>query len=294
MHALQQRSIPAPIILLLAAVTGFLFSLPLLPTTPVRDGATVETSAPALENRLARLENSMARAREIQENLLALIEEMHGQPVSTKSLSGAEGKVMAADGAPRESAMPTSPPTRNFSRSRRELLIEAGISRERAERILRREWELRYERQQLGHQYKHLEDQSTAEAVAVARELERYDNIPKLVGSELSPSEYERYREATTPRERMVITAVLEGSNAASAGIRPGDLLLSYNGVPVTDAPTMRSLLNESVPGSSVPVVIRRQEGDAEETVYVAAGPLGVQTAFNAVFAGRNSGGNSP
>ncbi|KUJ84346.1 hypothetical protein AVO43_01180 [Microbulbifer sp. ZGT114] len=230
---------------------------------------------------------------QIQERLLALVGEIHGQQVETRPISAPRENVTTTNGSLREPPQQARPVSR-FATSRRERLVQAGISQNRVDRILAREWELRYEQQQLRHRYKHLEDQSTDEAAKIAGNLERYDNIEEIVGSELSPWEYERYREAITPGEKIVITAVLDGSNAANAGIRPGDQLLSYNGSPVTDARTMRSLLDQATPGSKVPVVIRRLKPNSELTVYVSAGPLGVQTLFSPRFLRQDSTGDNP
>lgn len=293
MRSPQPRPIPVPIILLVAAIAGFLFSIPMVLTKPLSLSGIIETSTPELENRIAKLEDSLAKATKIQERLLALVGEIHGQQVEMRPTSASRENVTATNGALGSSTQQARPMNR-FATSRRERLVEAGIPQDRVDRILAREWELRYEQQQLRHRYKHLEDQSTDEAAEIAGNLERYDNVEEIVGSELSPWEYERYREAITPGERMLITAVLEGSNAANAGISPGDELLSYNGTPVTDVRTMRSLLDQAVPGSSVPVVIRRLKSNSESTVYVSAGPLGVQTAFGPRFLRQDSDGDNP
>lgn len=295
MRSHLQRAIPIPVLLVIAAITGFLVSMPIVSTQSVGNSRPIgAATSDALEKRIAQLESTLAETRAIQENLLTLLEEVHGQQVETKRPGMLQGTVSAGASTTGQPPAATSPRKRRLGVTRKERLMDAGISQERTHYILGREWQLRYEQQQLRHQYDHLDDQSSAEAAAIARELERYDNIADMLESELSPWEYERYREAIAPRERILITAVLEGSNAAKAGISPGDTLLSYNGVTVTDPRTMRSLLAEAVPGSSVPVLVRRQQSNLEETLYVAAGPLGVESTFSAYPPRQDSDGEAP
>jgi Do/DeqQ family serine protease len=57
---------------------------------------------------------------------------------------------------------------------------------------------------------------------------------------------------------------VQQGSPADRAGIKPGDIITAFNGNPVNDPNTLRNLVAESPPGSSVTITVRRGRQDEE------------------------------
>lgn len=65
----------------------------------------------------------------------------------------------------------------------------------------------------------------------------------------------------------MRVEDVREGSSAAEAGIKSGDILLTWNGEEITGARRLAELLNKHEPGDRVTIILRR--GDQELTVNV-------------------------
>jgi serine protease Do len=64
-----------------------------------------------------------------------------------------------------------------------------------------------------------------------------------------------------------IIGSVSPGSAAERAGLKRGDVILSFNGSPVRDTNTLRNRVAETKPGTSAPVVINRD--GREQTVNV-------------------------
>ncbi len=64
-----------------------------------------------------------------------------------------------------------------------------------------------------------------------------------------------------------IVSNVTEGSAAEKAGMKRGDVIKSFNGVPVHDTNTLRNRVAEAGPGSSAEVVIVRDGSDKHLTV---------------------------
>jgi Do/DeqQ family serine protease len=67
--------------------------------------------------------------------------------------------------------------------------------------------------------------------------------------------------------EGAIVSDVETGSAAASAGIRRGDVIKSFNGRPVEDTNTLRNRVAETAPGSTAKVVILRDGSERELSV---------------------------
>jgi serine protease Do len=67
----------------------------------------------------------------------------------------------------------------------------------------------------------------------------------------------------------VMVSAVSSNSPAARAGIREGDVILAFNGTPVTDGNTLRNQVASTPPGIVVKLTISRQgrEQDIEVTL---------------------------
>lgn len=77
-----------------------------------------------------------------------------------------------------------------------------------------------------------------------------------------------------------LVSSVESGSPAAKAGIERGDVILSFNGQPVSDSNTLRNRVASSRPGSSASVTLMRN--GREETKQLTLGELeGTRRATN-------------
>jgi len=64
-----------------------------------------------------------------------------------------------------------------------------------------------------------------------------------------------------------IVSSVTQGSAAERAGIKRGDIIVSFNGEPATDANTLRNRIAEAAPGSRATIVINRDNAARELTV---------------------------
>ncbi|GBC97729.1 Periplasmic pH-dependent serine endoprotease DegQ [bacterium HR17] len=70
----------------------------------------------------------------------------------------------------------------------------------------------------------------------------------------------------------VVVNEVIPNSPAAQAGIKPQDVIVEYNGVPVRNIAHLQMLVGRTAPGTTVPIKIVR--GGKELTVQVQIGEL--------------------
>jgi S1-C subfamily serine protease len=71
----------------------------------------------------------------------------------------------------------------------------------------------------------------------------------------------------------VVVTGVMADSQAERAGVRPGDVVVSYNGAPIDSAEKLRSLTNAGLGYRKLQV----QRDGKTITMDVSMGPLGLQ-----------------
>ena len=81
-----------------------------------------------------------------------------------------------------------------------------------------------------------------------------------------------------------VVSAVNPGTPAAKAGIQAGDVIVEYNGRPVTDSDSLVTMVVATKPGTTVPVTIYRQ--NKRQTLSITPDELDLEAEAN--------GGRSP
>jgi serine protease Do len=81
-----------------------------------------------------------------------------------------------------------------------------------------------------------------------------------------------------------VVSAVNPGTPAAKAGIQAGDVIVEYNGRPVTDSDSLVSMVVATKPGTTVPVTIYRE--NKRQTLSITPDELDLEAEAN--------GGRSP
>jgi len=77
----------------------------------------------------------------------------------------------------------------------------------------------------------------------------------------------------TTETKGALIADVMEDSPAAKAKLERGDIITSFNGIPIRDPGQLRMLVAETQPGKNVPLSILREKKNQEMTVAIAELP---------------------
>jgi serine protease DegQ len=75
------------------------------------------------------------------------------------------------------------------------------------------------------------------------------------------------------PGTGILIAGVVRGGPADAAGIKPGDVLVSLAGKPVSDPTSMRNLVAGLAPGSSATATLRRDQKDVELRIDIGKRP---------------------
>jgi serine protease Do len=84
-----------------------------------------------------------------------------------------------------------------------------------------------------------------------------------------------------------LINIVTPGGPAASAGLEPGDVVVEYNGRPVTDSASLVSMVVATKPGSTVPVAIVRDK--KRQTLNVTIDELDLEAEQQGARSSRGS-----
>ncbi len=74
-------------------------------------------------------------------------------------------------------------------------------------------------------------------------------------------------------KEGALITLVQAGKPAAQAGLQVEDVVVRYDGQPVTDEATLRELVSRTTPGKQVQLVVKREGAEKTLTATVGASP---------------------
>lgn len=97
-------------------------------------------------------------------------------------------------------------------------------------------------------------DPTETGAAAAAATIPRNHNSLGIAGEEVSPF-YHRYYQFP---DGLYITDVAPYSDAEILGLQPGDVLISFNGVPVTDPASLETLLKNYSAGDLVELEVYR------------------------------------
>ena len=224
-------------------------------------------------DRLARLEQIVTEEREarlaLEDTLAMLFEELErlegaGRPVTVNRSAAAEEGANRRERqrAPRDEAEWM----RDYTERRVTRLIEGGFSEDEARRILQQESEASFRSMQL-----------LWEAQRSGEDVNRFDrsvNPQALLRDELGDAAYARYLEAQGQQTSVRVTQVLNGSPAKSAGLQPGDQLVSYNGERIFNVGDLRNLTMQGEPGEDVVIEVERDGVRMQLTV--PRGPIGI------------------
>ncbi len=151
-------------------------------------------------------------------------------------------------------------------------LIAAGFSAPEAEALAQRWGEQQRDRLSLRDQAIREGWIDTPRYREAARDLREGNTSLR---EELGDDGYDRFLYATGQPNRLTVTAVFESSPAQISGLRSGDMILSYDGIPVRSGGDVRDATTSGTPGEPVTVEVLRNGEPIQVTL--PRGPIGIQ-----------------
>lgn len=249
----------------------------------------------SVEDRLLRLEQVIAEERDariaLEDTLAMLFEELEriegsGSGAAREQQARAELEAEAerrrqARANERGSSRDAAEWMKNFQERRVGRMVEGGFAEDEARRILQLEAEAAY---------KALQASWEAERSGEALDPFAADANPQsILRSEIGDDAYARYLEAQGQPTAVSITQVLDGSPGSSAGLLPGDEIVSYNGERLFSVAELRKLTMQGSRGEDVVIEINRDGTRIQLTV--PRGPVGITGTGAAVRGTRWWGG---
>ena len=253
------------------------------PAAPIgSDELEADTS---LDERLQDLEQALAEEREarlaLEDTLAMLFEELDrlegtDERAAARLQAAAENERQAR-AVERRERRNEADWMRSYQERRGAMLVEGGFSDEEARRALEQESEASFKAMQLAW-----EAQRNGEAIDV---MDVMSNPQSILRAEMGDDAYARYLEAQGQPTAIRITQVLGGSPGNSAGLKPGDELVSYNGERVFNVMELRNGTMQGQPGEDVVIEIERDGVRMQLTL--PRGPIGI-TGSGANIRGMN------
>lgn len=149
---------------------------------------------------------------------------------------------------------------------RRDAMVEAGLAPDRADYILRRESEMRYEAMQ-----------AVFEARNAGESVDRFSqgmNPDAMLREEIGDSDYEKYLEAQGRPTSVGVASVMASSPADRAGLQSGDEIVGYDGKRVFSS---YELMQQTMTAGDGNVVVDVVRDGAPLQIVVPRGPIGVE-----------------
>jgi C-terminal processing protease CtpA/Prc len=251
----------AVVVLLLTALliaSGFKLLRSADPGLPVP--ASEARSADELRERLAVLENAyldtLTRLSAAEDALSAMLS------------AGSPARADASEAEVNESEESIEEPVPERVTRDQQLLgriQEAGLSEDEYERYESRAYALyleNFEREWLQRREAYLSE-------------ERIPGSRERLRAELGDEVYDRYLYAKGSPNRVKVQRVLPGSAAQQAGLKPGDVLLSYDGERLFGIEDLRAASYRGEPGELATLEVRRADGTVMQ-LTIARGPMGI------------------
>lgn len=145
-------------------------------------------------------------------------------------------------------------------------MVEGGFSEDEARRILEKESAAAYEAMQASWE---AERNGDLDALRSGR-----NNPQAFLRTEIGDDAYARYLEVQGQPTSVTVTQVMSGSPGNSAGLQPGDQLVSYSGRRVFDVADLRHQTMQGDPGEDVVIEVDRDGMRIQLTV--PRGPIGI------------------
>ena len=245
------------------------------PDSSATDGTVMRSefdSSAATEQRILALEAAVSGERQarqlLEDELLVLFAELERLETDREEQRGADEEIPEARGDEDSEAVARRQQFREERQAsgRREALIKAGISSDRADYILRRESEMRYEQMQAVYQAR-----NSGEPLDP---LNRNFNADAMLRDEIGDAEYEQYLEANNRSTSVGISNVMASSPGERAGLQAGDEIVGYDGQRVFSTSELMQHTMASGDGS---VVIDVMRNGSQMQIVVPRGPIGVE-----------------
>ncbi|WP_163832148.1 PDZ domain-containing protein [Spartinivicinus ruber] len=227
------------------------------PTTiPLATAPVVETHDLArLEQRVGTLERDLAQSLSMQQELTKLLEEVLQAQMPGSDRLTSQGMLSKSDA---ESAKDGLTPKSSRSK-KREQLEKAGFDPKTIQRI---------------NEIRMKQLQSYYEAIRNPGTKQSRTSFSEAVRKELGDTTYDRYLYATGESNRVRISEVYETSPSEKAGLKAGDIILSYDDERIFTTSDLYRQLRKGEAGESIPVRVRHKNGN-ESTIYLPRGPFG-------------------
>jgi hypothetical protein len=226
----------------------------------------------ATEQRILALEAAVSeerRARQLLEDeLLFLFAEIDQLAADREDRRGAEAEDREARGNIDSESVARRQQFREERQTtgRLDAMIEAGISPDRADYILRRESEMRYEQMQAIY-----EARSSGEPLDP---LNRNFNADAMLRDEIGDTEYEMYLAAHNRPTSVGISSVMASSPGERAGLQAGDEIVGYDGERVFSS---SELIQKTMAGGDGNVVVDVVRDGSAMQIVLPRGPIGVE-----------------
>lgn len=170
-----------------------------------------------------------------------------------------------------ESTKAVTSPTAQSEWFNEQALIDSGMTYTRAAEL-----KSFFEQQELDRMY--LRDQSIREGwdrQKYREEIQKLSENAEGFLSQLDEQSYDAYLYASGQPNRVKVTNVLDSSQASSAGIQPGDHIISYDSKRIYSGFELRSATTSGDINQTIAVEVERN-GEIIE-LYLTRGPLGIR-----------------
>ena len=244
------------------------------PAPPVAAAPVSFDASAAVEDRIAALEAAVSEEREarrvLEDELIALYEELDTLRAAADPGSvpppgfGGSMNVVESGQAVSFSEDRSRGPEEDY---RRQAMIDAGFSPQRADYILERESALQYQQMQARYQARNAENPREAMRNMIDAETALRD--------ELGEADYEKYLAASGQSTSVGGRNVMSSSPAAVAGLQPGDQIVRYDGERVY---SQRDLMVRTWGGDGTgSVVVEVLRDGVPMQVTLPRGPIGIE-----------------
>jgi C-terminal processing protease CtpA/Prc len=230
-------------------------------------------SSAATEQRILALETAVSEERQarqlLEDELLFLFAELEQLEADREVRRSADEEIREARGNVDSESVARRLQFREERETtgRRDAMVKAGMSPDRADYILRRESEMRFEQMQAAYQAR-----NSGESLDP---IYRNFNADAMLREEIGDTEYETYLEANNRSTSIGVSSVMASSPGERAGLQAGDEIVGYDGQRVFST---SELIQHTMAGGDGNVVVDVMRDGSPMQVVVPRGPIGVET----------------